>query len=400
MIGLACGEAPAPEATDTEDSISARTAAFVTLTRDQRRCVSPLCGGYFTTDVNTTRVTQYVSALDFSQSNLDPAVVMETPLEDLVIYGVLGPREPRFDTRTLIVHEAYRGLPGITRGASDGFFAVIVNNPPIQCFAAPCNNARAQLINRNTAPSSFTTLDVQGALAPLVDPAYLVARVERDGALVAGRLVNGALLQGGRERVLRASQVYLRLPVDSAPCPLPPIAQCPEPFVNVFGRTGDRCVMPAGCVEAGVCTLGVPSCQDGYTLSSFTAGPFACPAYVCDPTFTLAPEQPVERWTEEAIDARSAAPYRNNQRLAWLVTSEVPGTTKIRLHFASFSLEDGYDFVTVSDTSGLQLARYSGKLGEFVTDEFPVSAVRVVFTSDGSVTDTGFVLDRIDAATF
>jgi hypothetical protein len=459
LTGLtaACGAAPSDQTatTDAEEGISSRTAAYVTLTRDTRRCVSPMCGGYFTTDVNTTRATQYVSAFDFSRSNLDEAtllLIQETPIEDLMIYGILGERETRFNTRPLVVLEAYRALPGIARRAGDGYHSVRVNNPPIQCITAPCNNTSAQLLNRTTAAASVTTLDVSAALAQLVDPAWATARIARDGALVAGRIVNGASLPGGRERILRASQVFIRLPFENERCPLARPARCPEGQVNIWQRNDDRCVSPAGCATPGACTLAVPSCAEGYTLSSWTGGMFGCQQFACDPTFTLAvqPEEPpfnrchavrcsagfhcvpegddvcvpnvtcaqvrcgfgtvcveggqgaecvAPPWTEEVIDVRSASPYRNNERRAWAIISEVPNTTQIRLNFSAFDLEQGYDFVVVSDTNGNELARYTGKLGAFVSNPFPVSEVRVLFTTDSSITGAGFVIDRLDAST-
>jgi len=420
------GSAPSEPAVDaTEDGISATTAAFVTLTRDTRRCVSPLCGGYYLTDVNTTREPRYVSGLDFSQSNLDQATVLETPFEELVLFGVLGPRETRFNTRPLIVQEAYRGLPGMVRRATDRFYTVAVNNPPIVCITAPCNNASGQQVNRRIAPVSLTGVDVTEALAPMVDGAWVNARIERDGALVAGRVVNGASFPGGRARILNASQVFIRLPFEAAACPLVRFPPCAEPLVRTYQRNDDRCVLPSECVEGGACILSVPSCAEGYTLSSYTAGMFACASYVCDPTFTLpaAEEPPVGRcprvrcasgthcveegpiacvsndeWTSEAIDVRSASPYRNNQRQAWLITSEVANTSQVRLNFTSFSLENNYDFVTViDDATGAELARYTGNIGAFVSEGFLTSSIRVVFTSDGSVTGPGFVIDRLDA---
>ena len=91
--------------------------------------------------------------------------------------------------------------------------------------------------------------------------------------------------------------------------------------------------------------------------------------------------------------------YRNNERRAWAIISEVPNTTQIRLNFSAFDLEQGYDFVVVSDTNGNELARYTGKLGAFVSNPFPVSEVRVLFTTDSSITGAGFVIDRLDAST-
>lgn len=444
----ACGPAPGePEATSGEDEISTRTPAYVTLRRDVRRCIAPLCGGYWIKDVNRSRAEVYVSALDFSEANLDDATIAKVhEAAELVIFGRLGPRESQFNTRPLVVLEAYRGLPGVTARTTDGFYSVTTNDPPIQCFAAPCNNDLARRLNSRAAQQSFTGVEVAPVLRGFVDAAWLVGRVERHGALVSAHFEDGQQFPAGRERLLVTSQIYIRLPDTTGPCPAMPIARCPEGQVNVFGRNADRCIIPAGCVEPGFCTEAFPVCDEGYTLASWAAAPNGCEAYACDPSF-VTEEAPIGRcalvrcapgyhcvedgpdacipdltcasvlcapdthcveqdggpvcvadeWVSEATALDSGNPYRNDQLRSWIFTSDLPNTTSVRLHFARFDLEDGYDFVIVQDANGNELARYTGALGEFTSDVFTGASVRIVFVSDYSITRTGFAIDHIDA---
>jgi hypothetical protein len=95
----------------------------------------------------------------------------------------------------------------------------------------------------------------------------------------------------------------------------------------------------------------------------------------------------------------SANPYRNNEHSEWVYTSETSGADGVRIHFSRFDLESGYDFVTILDSNGMELARFTGQLGEFTTQSFPGSSVRIVFSSDFSITKSGFAIDRVDSRT-
>lgn len=454
--GVACGGPGLDQELDSADgegeAISSSSPAYVTLRHDMRRCISPVCGGYWLQDLNRTTAEVYVSALDFSRSGLDEAtiqLVRETPLEDLVLRGQLGPRDAGFSTRPLRVLGAWRGLPGITRNPSDRFYSVRANIPPIQCIAAPCNNDNSTLLNRGTR-RTFTGVEVTQVLRPFVDPAWVVGRVEHAGALVAGHFESGQTFPAGTESLLVATQVYVQLPDVQGPCAYPPVQQCPEGLINVWGRNADRCQYPTGCAQPLLCPQFIPNCAEGYTMDSFPAQPGGCPAFVCDPTFILPPAPPPSRcqtvrctadthcvedgptacvpnltcaailcgpdthcvyqggqdaqcvafnWTPETVSVASANPYRNNEHSEWVYTSETSGADGVRIHFSRFDLESGYDFVTILDSNGVELARFTGQLGEFTTQSFPGSSVRIVFSSDFSITKSGFAIDRVDSRT-
>ncbi len=483
---LSCGgvapddQQPLGEVSQTEGeegAISQRTPAFVTLTRDTRRCASPMCGGYWAQDVNRTTAAVYVSGLDWSETVLDDraqGLVADAPTE-VVILGRLGAVERRFNTRPLLVQDAWRGLPGVAPRATDRFYSVQANNPPITCITAPCNNLGARLVNTGRTFASFTALDVRTALVPFGDASWTVAQIEQHGALVAAHFEDGARLPGGRERLLVTSQVYVHLSYVPDACPLVRAAPCAAGQVYVSRRSEDRCLFPDGCAPAGqACLAFAPVCAEGYELASWNAAPTGCPSFACDPLFTLPVQEPTETprchhircapgyhcenegpeacvpnltcasvlcapgtrceenngspmcvpiltcanalcapghrcveandtvtcepiaWTSEAVNVASRNPYANNTAQSWLFTSDVAGSTRVRLVFTRFDLEARYDFVIVESAAGVELARYTGALGAFTSEEFEGSSLRIRFVTDGSVTRSGFAISTID----
>lgn len=285
------GEADALEGHATNVEALVTPGTYVTVRRDLRRCVAPLCGGYFVAPVDRPLTGYYVNALDFSQSDLDDgsvAMLLDAPDGEIVLRGRLGEREPRFHTRPMIVSEGFRGLPNVT--ARGTFYQVTVNDPPIMCITAPCNNENAFRLNHESSVLSFTRISLSGIPASLVDGPWLMNRIEAHKAIVVGSFVDGDALPGGPEKVLEATQVFVKLPDVQGPCPSLPVESCPDGQVSVFARTPDRCEVPDGCVEPSVCVQSLPVCDEGYVLHSWTAAPNACPAHVCEPLFSRAAE--------------------------------------------------------------------------------------------------------------
>lgn len=275
-------------AATSDDELSAVSQSYVVLRPDYRKCMSPLCGGYYVRDANRPYGKEvYVSGLDLSLSGLgdtDAAKVTGAPASELVLRGKLGPIEKKFKTRAFMVTEAYRGMPGVTVASGDLFYKAHDRDPQITCITAPCNNEVGQKLNFKPE-LEFTSLSVDAAAKPFVDEAWLAGRVLRHGAVVAAKLHDGAKLPGGYEKVLEASQVFLRIPNKTGPCPMFPIKMCPEPQVNTFNRSADGCMIPTGCATPGICPMYMPACEPGYTLAAWTSQPSACQSYACDPAF-------------------------------------------------------------------------------------------------------------------
>ena len=281
-----CGGAAADG--ESEDSLSQSKKSHVTVRRDQRRCPSPACGGYFVRDANKTTSEQYVGSLDFSAAGLDGATidpVVGAPAGEIILLGKLTPADAKTKVRSFKVSAAWRGMPGRMPAAGDMLFSAASTG--IQCIAAPCHNQAATKLN-DTAITSFSHYDVASASTDFVDQEWLTSRVRDHGGLVAARIVDGVKLAAGPERVLAASQVFVKLPETAGPCTKAQVnLSCAAGEMVVYQRDQDRCAMPVACARPGVCTQSMPSCDEGYSLVQWRSGPNACNASACDPTFSL-----------------------------------------------------------------------------------------------------------------
>ena len=136
--------------------------------------------------------------------------------------------------------------------------------------------------------SSTDGAEVTDAALSFVDQQWLTNRIAEHGAFATGKFIQGALVSGTHEKVLSASQVFVKLPEMPGPCPLVKMPACPAGKVRNYERNEDRCVLPSfTCVTPGVCALFLPACAEGYELQSWSGGQFACPVHACDPTFSL-----------------------------------------------------------------------------------------------------------------
>lgn len=286
VVGTACGVSTvevdgvdADSLADDSQELSTTKDTFVIARRDYRRCVSPMCGGYWVKDLNSTMQERYVSAFDFSQSNVPAALqdaVTGAPDNQLVLLGRLGPKENRFDTRTFLVMAAYRGMPGKTFGANDKFYGLFPSK--IACIRAPCAYIQTTRLNRTTGHTMSTDIDVTAALGALVDENWLMSRAFSGKTVVAGTIV-----RKNNHVTVKASQVFVQLPDRVSACPNDPEPTCSNGQTPSFTRTPDRCTEPTGqCTPFGVCAYYVPACDAGYRQVSYMN---ICPRYACEPDF-------------------------------------------------------------------------------------------------------------------
>ncbi len=101
--------------------------------------------------------------------------------------------------------------------------------------------------------------------------------------IATGTVRPGEKRPGGVESILDAGQVFLKLP-ETNHCPQFKMANCPEGLVRTYHRDEKRCILPDACVQGMMCAAYVPSCDEGFTLSSWTGGN-GCSAYACDPSW-------------------------------------------------------------------------------------------------------------------
>ena len=144
--------------------LAATTAAaqdvFVTVRLDLRRCVSPLCGGYWVTAVNQAGAqTQYVSGLTGQSQELLAKVHAVDPKE-LLLQGTYGQTESRFHTRPFIVTQAFEGS-GVATEETSGTFVTFTHDRR-RCISPLCGGVFITPVNHQGAVAQYVnTLDYQ-----------------------------------------------------------------------------------------------------------------------------------------------------------------------------------------------------------------------------------------------
>jgi hypothetical protein len=99
--------------------------------------------------------------------------------------------------------------------------------------------------------------------------------------------------------------------------------------------------------------------------------------------------------SQSLVGVDSHHPYANNENHAWEV--EAPWCAdQVRVHFASFALERGYDNLFLIDAQGQAHGRYTGTLDAFTSIALPGPRVTLRLVTDYSVVADGFVVDRVD----
>ena len=214
----ATGCAPV-EADDGEDSaaeeVAAGGAVYVRVRHDTRRCVSPLCGGYWVSRVNqrTLRCVDGASAAECYVAEIDWAGLRLTDraLEDLqgrpfILRARIAPKAyGSFGTMGSLV--AVEGWSAINGAEPSGRVHRIVDAHRV-CVRAPCPTLDAFRLN-STVTATLTAVDltrVAGVTRSGVSRGT-TALGREPGILVAGDVVSGA----GGARTVTASQFYLRV---------------------------------------------------------------------------------------------------------------------------------------------------------------------------------------------
>jgi len=290
-----CGSETAEPALDPVEAVGQAmnpsfTNHYYRVMADYRWCVVAPCTGYTLTRIDSVEPVHHVGTLDFGETGFDEGqigAVTGAPPGGVVLYGTFtAPPSPGLPSTTFVVRRAFRGMPGVRAPAGSAYYVVEDRDPPIECFAAPCDNEIA--VPLETADTvAFTTLSVAPAAAmPSVDQTWLADRVRHHGAVVAGHFRDGALTPSGAERVLEADQVFVRLPDATGVCLLPHHV-CRDGLHAVYTRNVDRCLVFQACIrDTGVCQVELPPrCAPGYTMSRWPADSPTCVGVACDPAF-------------------------------------------------------------------------------------------------------------------
>ena len=101
-------------------------------------------------------------------------------------------------------------------------------------------------------------------------------------------------------------------------------------------------------------------------------------------------------WTTHTLDQafESNHPYDNGKTITKRFT--VPGAKYIRVRFAKYELESGYDYVRVADTAGNTVEKVTGTGENYVTDYVEGDTVEMNFVSDRSKTMWGYEVREIE----
>lgn len=274
-LGLAsCSSADAADrganegSTDAmEQSLAAASPVlYYEVTRDVRRCVSPLCGGFFVKAVNrpltrcadgTSAERCYVASIDWKAAGGDPGFSSQL----FVVQGTVQPKQyPPFGNLGLLV--AVDAWEPATNAAPAGAYYRLADNG-IVCITEPCFSIDAQLLNRNsTMQISGLDLSAVGATQEELDRAR---EALQEGKLIAsGKIAREPLpLAIGLE--LRASQFFLssveRCYSD---------AECGE---GERCNAGEVCLPPPGCLPGQPC----PAVCTGFCVPSGCRTDADCP---------------------------------------------------------------------------------------------------------------------------
>jgi hypothetical protein len=194
-----------PESPD----LVATTSTFFTVRRDFRRCVSPICGGYFVKRVNqaSTRCSDgklhpecYVARIDW---NGQPEVEPEKALLRGELISSVASRFGKLGA--LRVTESWEAAGD---NQPQGIF-FRVRDRGIRCVTRPCPTHHEAKLNTSAGRSiAGVALTGAGASSEKVDEAF-AAMTSADGVLVAGEHapVSGP---AGTSETLKANQFYLR----------------------------------------------------------------------------------------------------------------------------------------------------------------------------------------------
>ena len=161
------GESTADDAVDGKADAAVDGAyTYFEISRDLRKCASPICGGYFVARLNRSytscvdhvdRASCYVPALDWSEAGLSDGLqqkLVDAAQIDATTMGVHAIVRGRFAPQQyaqgnlgrFIVTEAW-----VEEGdaVSDGVFVRAKTNH-IQCIAAPCPTITEKALNKST----------------------------------------------------------------------------------------------------------------------------------------------------------------------------------------------------------------------------------------------------------
>lgn len=96
----------------------------------------------------------------------------------------------------------------------------------------------------------------------------------------------------------------------------------------------------------------------------------------------------------QTVSVESPHPYSNNYNNTWTLTRS--GALRMRCHFAYVHTEFRFDYVHIVDGAANIYSNYTGDFDDVWSVWVPGDTIEIRLTSDFSVVDDGFVIDRLE----
>lgn len=236
LVGCQVGADVASDDESSSEEITVRAEGYFTAAHDTRRCVSPICGGYWVSPVNassarcvdgTTAARCYVASLDLSGLGIGAA-----SLDGAIVYrGRIAPAVGHAYGR-FVATEAWRSATDAAPSAS----VARVSTTGTACTFLPCETLSAQRANSAARPLPVVGVDLSGlTLSDAARDGVLGAATRDEGVLVAGvRTTAPGNPSTERVPVLRASQAFVRVG------PPGPTGQCGAALQASFAHATER----------------------------------------------------------------------------------------------------------------------------------------------------------------
>jgi len=223
------------EVAESEDAITGRpsnTGYFIVTRHDSRKCISPICGGFFVKRVNqattvcadgSKQAECYVSSMTFGGIGLSTREESEFRGSFETGKALVKARmyKQKFNGLTLGVIKASEGWVGATGSTPDGSFYRVADNG-IRCIKAPCPSTTAYGLN---GADSHNLIKV--SFASTATPAD---QESLDRAAAALGTTEGVMIAGG---------IALPKCLPTANCG--PFATASEFYLRVTRREGKGC---------------------------------------------------------------------------------------------------------------------------------------------------------------
>ncbi len=274
---VACSGAPTElteqvESDEAAASLSS-TSTYFSVRGDYRRCMAPLCGGYWIKRVNhsTTRCMDgsysaecYVADIDWSSAGLDPSDASGTG--SLVFRGTIGSKNyyGQWTLGVLKATEAWQAATDAT--ASGSFYRVKFDN--LVCFRAPCFDTTADELNSR---SSRKLSDLDGAYGSKVESIF-----HKENVIATGSV--HTTTNGGR--ALSVSQFWTQVRHKSSdPLYCNSNSEC---TVTAYSKqvTSDADCYCARCATT-VMNTSTESTNEGSWNKFCSSKPIICPMIMC-----------------------------------------------------------------------------------------------------------------------